>query len=345
MDIDDYESLPTTSVGVNMTAGAFAGIMEHCVMYPFDSVKTRMQALRPEPGGGGSIRAVMSRMVQQEGLLRPIRGMSAMVAGAGPAHALYFSCYEFLKNRMVSKTTSQVNHLVYGAAGCVATILHDGVMNPAEVVKQRLQMYNSPYRNVLDCVRHIYRTEGIFAFYRSYTTQLAMNVPFQSLHFIAYEFGQSIMNPQHTYNPQAHILSGAMAGAAAAACTTPLDVCKTVLNTQQVDVQVQGMVHAFKLVYRFGGLQGYFRGLKARIIYQTPATAICWSTYEFFKYFLQRREDERHFERTSPESEDLSSVSPPYTPTISRTSTPTFSGSGLIYNKSPGPVLLDVTRS
>lgn len=39
MNKDEYESLPTTSVAVHMTAGALAGIMEHCVMYPFDSVK------------------------------------------------------------------------------------------------------------------------------------------------------------------------------------------------------------------------------------------------------------------------------------------------------------------
>lgn len=39
MEKDDYESLPTNSVAVHMTAGALAGIMEHCVMYPFDSVK------------------------------------------------------------------------------------------------------------------------------------------------------------------------------------------------------------------------------------------------------------------------------------------------------------------
>ena len=37
--IDDYEQLPTTSVATNMTAGAIAGILEHCVMYPLDSVK------------------------------------------------------------------------------------------------------------------------------------------------------------------------------------------------------------------------------------------------------------------------------------------------------------------
>lgn len=98
----------------------------------FVDIKTRMQALTPGPGGGGSVRAVLTRMVQQEGLLRPIRGMSAMIAGAGPAHALYFSCYELIKNRMITNSASQVNHLVYGVAGCIATVLHDGIMNPAE---------------------------------------------------------------------------------------------------------------------------------------------------------------------------------------------------------------------
>ncbi|XP_043269387.1 mitoferrin-1-like [Venturia canescens] len=342
MNPEDYETLPSASVGVHMTAGAFAGIMEHCVMYPLDSVKTRMQALTPGPGGGGGVGAVLSRMVRQEGVLRPIRGIGTMVTGAGPAHALYFSCYEYLKNKMIStKTPSQFNHLVYGAAGCVATLLHDGVMNPAEVVKQRLQMYNSPYRNAISCIKHIYKTEGVFAFYRSYTTQLAMNVPFQSIHFMAYEFGQNWMNPEHIYNPRAHMISGAMAGAVAAAITTPLDVCKTLLNTQQ-DGKVQGMVDAFKQVYRFGGLQGYFRGLNARIIYQMPATTICWSTYEFFKYVLQGKSDETRF---GTETDDSSGgTTPPCSPIVPRTSS--FQGAGLYFNnKAPGPVLLDVTRS
>lgn len=42
MNQDDYESLPTTSVSVHMTAGALAGIMEHCIMYPIDSVKVML---------------------------------------------------------------------------------------------------------------------------------------------------------------------------------------------------------------------------------------------------------------------------------------------------------------
>ncbi|XP_034937103.1 mitoferrin-2 isoform X2 [Chelonus insularis] len=302
--------------------------------------------LNPEPGVKRSIFTIFRKMIRDEGVFRPIRGMGAMVVGAGPAHALYFSCYEFLKNRMIAKTTSQVNHLVYGAAGCVATLLHDGVMNPAEVVKQRLQMYNSPYTNVLNCIHHIYKTEGVFAFYRSYTTQLAMNVPFQSIHFIAYEFGQTVLNPDHQYNPTAHMVAGGMAGAVAAAVTTPLDVCKTVLNTQQGGVQIQGMVHAFKTVYRFAGIQGYFRGLNARIIYQMPATAICWSTYEFFKYILARRQDDLCFNADVEGSTSISSSSLSQLSTSRAVSdSSSFRGTTLFNNKSPGSVLLEVTQS
>ena len=39
-DYDHYESLPeTTTMTTHLMAGAVAGIMEHCVMYPVDSVK------------------------------------------------------------------------------------------------------------------------------------------------------------------------------------------------------------------------------------------------------------------------------------------------------------------
>lgn len=39
MGDDEYESLPSASTAVHMFAGAAAGITEHCVMYPVDSVK------------------------------------------------------------------------------------------------------------------------------------------------------------------------------------------------------------------------------------------------------------------------------------------------------------------
>jgi solute carrier family 25 iron transporter 28/37 len=44
-EFDEYESIPNSSVGVNMVAGAIAGVTEHCLMYPLDSVKVRLSIL------------------------------------------------------------------------------------------------------------------------------------------------------------------------------------------------------------------------------------------------------------------------------------------------------------
>ncbi|KAI4796337.1 hypothetical protein KUCAC02_027820 [Chaenocephalus aceratus] len=148
----------------------------------------------------------------------------------------------------------------------MATVLHDAIMNPAEVVKQRMQMFNSPYRGVLHCMGSLWRHDGPAAFYRSYTTQLTMNVPFQALHFMTYEYLQELLNPHRQYNPSSHVVSGALAGAIAAAVTTPLTM---------------------------GGVPAFFKGVQARIIYQMPSTAISWSVYEFFKYIITKRQHER----------------------------------------------------
>ncbi|TSK22786.1 Mitoferrin-2 [Bagarius yarrelli] len=301
----DYEGLPQgASTSTYMLAGAVAGIMEHCLMFPIDCVKTRMQSLQPDPAARyRNVMDALWRIMRTEGIWRPIRGLNVTAVGAGPAHALYFACYEKLKKTLGDVIYPGANsHLANGAAGCVATLLHDAVMNPAEVVKQRMQMYNSPYRSVLECMRCIWRHEGSGAFYRSYTTQLTMNVPFQALHFITYEYLQEILNPHRLYNPSSHMISGALAGAVAAAATTPLDVCKTLLNTQETlalhsvspgRAHISGLAHAFRTVYRLGGLPAYFKGVQARVIYQMPSTAISWSVYEFFKYVITKHQLER----------------------------------------------------
>jgi len=173
-----------------------------------------------------------------------------------------------------------------------------------------MQMYNSPYRGLWDCVRTMTRAEGPGAFYRSYSTQLTMNIPFQAVHFITYELMQERLNPHRHYHPSSHIASGAVAGAVAAAITTPLDVCKTLLNTQEGAVlgaaarvsggsggNLTGMANAFRTVYRLGGPSAFFKGLQARVIYQMPSTAISWSVYEFFKYFMTKQQLERQAAR------------------------------------------------
>ena len=158
-------------------------------------------------------------------------------------------------------------------------------------------MYNSPYKGVYECARNIIKTEGISAFYRSFSTTLTMNLPFHCLHFVTYEFMRKTLSVNGEYNPKAHLIAGGTAGGIAAGFTSPFDVAKTLLNTQEKCVLMQcntnsnktnirGMWNALQTIYNLHGVRGYFRGVQARVLFQIPSTAVSWSVYEFFKHTL-----------------------------------------------------------
>lgn len=53
----------------------------------------------------------------------------------------------------------------------------------------------------------------------------------------------SQLNKERKYNPLVHVIAGGAAGALASAFTTPLDVVKTLLNTQETGV---GATHGMR---------------------------------------------------------------------------------------------------
>ncbi|KFA72382.1 hypothetical protein S40288_05606 [Stachybotrys chartarum IBT 40288] len=294
----DYESLPPNfSLLQNMMAGAFAGIAEHTVMYPVDAIKTRMQVLSPNATTAytGVLRSTY-QIASAEGVLSLWRGMSSVIVGAGPAHAVYFATYEAVKHAMGGNQAGVYHPLAAATSGAAATIASDAFMNPFDVIKQRMQIQHSSkmYRSMFDCAKYVYKNEGIAAFYVSYPTTLSMTVPFTALQFLAYESISTTMNPEKTYDPFTHCIAGAVAGGFAAGLTTPMDVIKTILQTRGTssDPQVRN-VNSFmggcRLLYQREGLRGFFKGLRPRVLTTMPSTAICWSAYEFSKsYFINR---------------------------------------------------------
>lgn len=296
----DYESLPPNfSLLQNMTAGAFAGIAEHTVMYPIDAIKTRMQILNPSntPAYSGVIRNTF-QIARTEGFFSLWRGMSSVIVGAGPAHAVYFATYEAVKHAMGGNQVGVHHPLAAATSGAAATIASDAFMNPFDVIKQRMQIQNSSkmYRSMVDCARYVYRTEGLGAFYISYPTTLSMTVPFTALQFLAYESISTTMNPDKSYDPVTHCLAGAVAGGFAAGLTTPMDVIKTMLQTRGTSIDpevrnVNSFVGGCRLLYKRAGFMGFFKGVRPRIVTTMPSTAICWSAYEFSKAYFIKRND------------------------------------------------------
>jgi solute carrier family 25 iron transporter 28/37 len=303
LEDEGYEELPAGAPTIAyLTAGAMAGIMEHCIMYPIDMIKTRMQVLVAPGITTSSISAgvsqSLSRVASTEGMYALWRGVNSVAFGAGPAHAIYFTTYEKVKRLLIEEDSMKIHDMplkhhpfASALAGTVATIASDAVMNPFDVIKQRLQVYGSTYKGVIDCARSLIRTEGFWAFYVSYPTTLMMTIPFQSIHFSTYEYFRKIFNPTGVYDPRTHVMAGALAGGIAAALTTPLDVAKTLLQIrgESKDTlirQCNGIGSALKIIYRQKGLMGFFQGIRPRMMTHMPSTAICWTTYEYFKWFL-----------------------------------------------------------
>lgn len=219
-----------------------------------------------------------------------------MVTGCIPAHALYFSSYEAVKH---STNDSSL-------AGAVATLFHDVIMTPLDTIKQRLQLGH--YNGVITAMRHMHASEGTVSFYRSFPITLFTNLPYGVIMVTTNDYLKQTIQPQKRETQYYHVstclIAGSVAGAIAAAATTPLDCIKTKLQTQaladlptncanhpcttstSVQLRYDGIKDAFQSIVREDGGRGMFRGLVPRLVTHTPAVAISWTTYEMVKKWL-----------------------------------------------------------
>ncbi|KAG7033755.1 MRS3, partial [Cucurbita argyrosperma subsp. argyrosperma] len=274
-----------------MIAGSIAGSIEHMTMFPVDTLKTRIQAI----GGSSTVRQALGSILKMEGPAGLYSGIGAMGLGAGPAHAVYFSVYEFCKEGFSVGNLN--NSLAHAISGVCATVASDAVITPMDVVKQRLQLKSSPYKGVGDCVRRILVEEGIGALYASYRTTVLMNAPYTAVHFATYEAakrGLKEVSPGSDNDERliVHATAGAAAGSLAAALTTPLDVVKTRLQCQGVcgcdRFSSSSIGYVLGRVVKQDGYNGLMKGWIPRVLFHAPAAAICWSTYEASKTFFQQ---------------------------------------------------------
>ncbi|SCV03622.1 LANO_0G05248g1_1 [Lachancea nothofagi CBS 11611] len=298
----DYESLPTNSpLSHQLAAGAFAGIMEHSIMFPIDAIKTRMQALSATMGSATAATKLPTNIVQQivsistaEGSMALWKGVQSVILGAGPAHAVYFATYEMCKAHLIDPQDFQTHQpLKTAASGIAATIAADLLMNPFDTIKQRMQLQSISKDRMWSVASRIYRNEGLAAFFYSYPTTIAMNIPFAAFNFVIYESSTKLLNPDNSYNPLIHCMCGGVSGATCAAITTPLDCIKTVLQVRGSDSvvvpifkQADTFSKAATAIFKVYGWRGFLRGLKPRIISTMPATAISWTAYECAKHSL-----------------------------------------------------------
>lgn len=295
----------------HVVAGSSAGIMEHVAMYPVDTVKTQMQAVPVEVGQPPpTVREVVRKVLHERGAMGLFRGCTAIGAACIPAHVGLFGTYELSKSWLL-KAGDEKEHAPLKAACCgaVSTMVHDSIIVPMDVVKQRLQL--GCYRNAYHCVTQTLKHEGVLAFYRSLPSTLVMECPFYAILVACNESLKLTLHMEGTSRSQQrsgviwHFASAGISGIVASALTQPLDVVKTRLQTQEVHhytghdgdghgvryhgptgVRYHGLFSTFSSIYNEEGVRGYYRGMLPRMVFAAPAAALCWGTYEAVKTIL-----------------------------------------------------------
>lgn len=268
------DDLLSAATPAEAAAGAIAGLCEHVIMFPFDTVRTRMQEF---PERHATMRHTFVSMWRTERHTHFYRGCVPVATAAMPAHAAYFSLYESAK-RWFGREESSVTHAL---SACVATTAHDAVSVPFDVVKQRMQADGKhSFASSVACARTVFRASGIRAFFASLPTTVVMNVPHVTVQWVVYERMKQWLalngDEQLTVD---FVTAGFVAGACAASASQPLDVVKTQLQLGKA----ASMVDAIRFVHSTAGARGFYTGLLPRVCYVAPSSAIVMTSYEALK--------------------------------------------------------------
>ena len=148
--------------------------MENALFYPFYVLKTREQAdVRTLAGKSpwAQSQAHLRTLLAEQGVRGMYRGFVSSNLTAFPAYAVYMGVYTWAKDELGYKVGESENRGLSSLyAPFLAGLLADGasvaLYVPGDVIVQRLQLKDSPYKSFWDACRQIYRTDGMQGFFR-----------------------------------------------------------------------------------------------------------------------------------------------------------------------------------
>lgn len=238
-------------------AGALAAFTVDLIVYPLDTVKTRLQS----PAYRTLYRNA-SNTAFTPALYRGLyQGVGSVIIATLPSSGAFFSTYEGIKTLLGDNGNAVVNA---AAASGIAELVSCAILTPAEVLKQNAQMVNhdnvnttlknaknaknakNPSKNATLHTLQRFRSNPL-ALWRGYAALAGRNLPFTAMQFPLFEhIKTSIRRHRDDRGTRTNTLlesaiitavSAGAGGSVAAVATTPVDVVKTRLMLSAIDHQ------------------------------------------------------------------------------------------------------------
>jgi solute carrier family 25 folate transporter 32 len=280
-------------------AGLSGGVISSLILHPFDLVKVRFQVTEtkfavqntslPYRPHYTSLFNAFRTIYHEKGLMHGLyQGVTPNVLGNGMSWGLYLFLYNTLDvlntDENEKKNLTLKDRLIYSTIAGIITIT---MTNPIWVLKTRLclQYENSKtnihYKNMFDCIRKIYRFEGMKAFYKGLVPGFFGTIH-GTIQFVSYEQMKDFyVKTFHTtqFSTPIILTFSALSKLIAASTTYPYQVVRTRLQDQHQ--QYNGVIDVITKTYQREGMSGFYKGLVPALYRVVPACCITFVVYEF----------------------------------------------------------------
>ncbi|NXK62953.1 SAMC protein, partial [Sylvietta virens] len=257
-----------------LKAGGVAGVCVDLILFPLDTVKTRLQSPQGFRKAGG-FRGIYA-------------GVPSTAIGSFPNAAAFFITYENVKSLLPHGSSSYLSPATHMVAASLGEVVACLIRVPSEVVKQRAQV--SPSSSTLRILSHTLYHEGIQGLYRGYKSTVLREIPFSLVQFPLWESLKDLWSWKqgHVVDSWQSAVCGAFAGGFAAAVTTPLDVAKTRIMLAKAGSRIASgnVLAALGDIWRTQGLSGLFAGVVPRMAAISLGGFIFLGTYEKTRQLL-----------------------------------------------------------
>jgi len=212
-----------------------------------------------------------------------------------PVYSLKFAFNDTFKEMVKKPGQKELNFYQLMISGSLAGLFQQSATFPLEFIRTRLSITvpgsGLKYNGIFDCVKSVFRDEGITAFYKGFSVTLISGTPYVGLQMTFYELFKRVF-PKDT-NGQTILVwklaCGAAAGLAAQTITFPGDTIRRRMmangagGSQRI---YKSSWDCFKTTTTKEGWSALWKGLSTNLVRCVPGAAIEFATYETIKGFL-----------------------------------------------------------
>uniref|UniRef100_A0ACD5ZJX5 Uncharacterized protein n=1 Tax=Avena sativa TaxID=4498 RepID=A0ACD5ZJX5_AVESA len=290
-----------------LIAGGVAGGVAKSAVAPLERVKILLQTRRAEFRGSGLVGSFRT-IYRTEGPLGFYRGNGASVARIVPYAALHYMAYEEYRRWIIlgfpNVKQGPILDLVAGSiAGGTAVIC----TYPLDLVRTKLayqlqvkgavnlglresKAYEQVYKGILDCVKTIYKQNGLKGLYRGMAPSLYGIFPYSGLKFYFYEKMKTHVPEEQRRDIIPKLACGSVAGLLGQTITYPLDVVRRQMQVQAFSssnpLNGKGTFGSLVMIAKHQGWKQLFSGLSINYLKVVPSVAIGFTVYDSMKDWL-----------------------------------------------------------